>query len=103
MKKKRKNQMNRRTFLEYTSKATAGSVLFNILPGATKKRTSIEGEIKIALVGCGGRGTGAASQALEADPGVRLVAMADVFPDQADTCFQSLSEKYAGTDRIRWL
>ena len=100
MKKKRKNQMNRRTFLEYTSKATAGSVLFNILPGATKKMTSIEGEIKIALIGCGGRGTGAASQALEADPGVRLVAMADVFPDQADTCFQSLSKKYADTDRI---
>jgi predicted dehydrogenase len=37
--------------------------------------------IRIALIGCGGRGTGAASQALQADPNVKLVAMADAFKD----------------------
>jgi myo-inositol 2-dehydrogenase/D-chiro-inositol 1-dehydrogenase len=38
--------------------------------------------IRVGLVGCGGRGTGAASQALSADPGVVLTAMGDVFEDK---------------------
>ncbi|MHC4948711.1 MAG: Gfo/Idh/MocA family protein [Planctomycetota bacterium] len=38
--------------------------------------------IRVGLVGCGGRGTGAATQALNADPGVRLVAMGDMFEDK---------------------
>ena len=41
------------------------------------------GTIKIGLVGCGGRGTGAAGQALTADSGVKLVAMADAFAGSA--------------------
>src|SRR2546421_1252597 len=40
--------------------------------------------IKVGLVGCGGRGSGAAQNALNADPGVRLVAMGDMFQDQLD-------------------
>jgi len=38
--------------------------------------------IRVGLVGCGGRGTGAATQALSADPNVKLVAMADAFEDR---------------------
>jgi predicted dehydrogenase len=38
--------------------------------------------LRIGLVGCGGRGTGAATQALSADPAVKLVAMADAFDDR---------------------
>src|SRR3954470_17452968 len=38
--------------------------------------------LRVGLVGCGGRGTGAATQALSADPDVRLVAMADAFEDR---------------------
>lgn len=41
--------------------------------------------IRIGLVGCGGRGTGAAAQALAADPAARLVAMGDLFGDQIDS------------------
>ncbi|QDU64314.1 Inositol 2-dehydrogenase [Planctomycetes bacterium Pan216] len=41
--------------------------------------------LKIGLVGCGGRGRGAAVQALKADPQTRLVALADAFPDQIET------------------
>jgi predicted dehydrogenase len=47
------------------------------------------GTIKVGLVGCGGRGTGAAEQALTADSGTRLFAMADAFQDRLD---DSLSE-----------
>ncbi|MFI5456402.1 MAG: Gfo/Idh/MocA family protein [Isosphaerales bacterium] len=47
------------------------------------------GTIKVGLIGCGGRGSGAAEQALTADSGTKLVAMADAFQDRLD---DSLSE-----------
>ncbi len=47
--------------------------------------------IKIALIGCGGRGTGAASQALMSKQNVKLVAMADAFRDRLDSCLKELS------------
>ena len=72
----------------------------NKLPARSKRLFSIEGEIKVALIGCGGRGTGAASQALEADPDVRLVAVADVFEDRITECLKSLNEKYPDSERI---
>jgi predicted dehydrogenase len=46
--------------------------------------------IRIGLVGCGGRGAGAARQALRADPHTRLVAVADAFEDRLQTGLQSL-------------
>ena len=54
----------------------------------------------MALIGCGGRGTGAISQALEADPDVRLVAMADAFGDQAEECLKTLIEKFVDSEKI---
>ena len=42
------------------------------------------GTIKVGLVGCGGRGSGAAEQALKADSGNKLVAIADAFQDRID-------------------
>jgi myo-inositol 2-dehydrogenase/D-chiro-inositol 1-dehydrogenase len=38
--------------------------------------------IRVGMIGCGGRNTGAAAQALTADPGARLVAMCDIFMDR---------------------
>ena len=38
--------------------------------------------LNVALIGCGGRGRGAAANALNADPNVRLVAIADIFPER---------------------
>lgn len=51
--------------------------------------------LKVGLVGCGGRGTGAAGQALRADPSTQLVALADAFPDRARRCLAVLK----GEDR----
>src|ERR1700712_1509438 len=47
--------------------------------------------IKIALVGCGGRGTGAATQALSTVQNVKLVAMCDAFRDRLDGWCQTTS------------
>jgi predicted dehydrogenase len=47
--------------------------------------------LKIGLVGCGGRGTGAAVNALRADPNVKLWAMADTFADQLESSLKTLT------------
>ena len=53
--------------------------------------TSVDDTIKIAVIGCGGRGTGAAMQALLTKQNVKLVAMADAFRDRLDECFNALT------------
>jgi len=79
---------NRRTFLK-SSAALAGTAL---LTDAARARDLARGdaELRIALVGCGGRGTGAAAQALSTDGEVKLVAMADAFGDRIESCLSSL-------------
>jgi myo-inositol 2-dehydrogenase / D-chiro-inositol 1-dehydrogenase len=58
--------------------------------------------LKVGLVGCGGRGRGAAENAANADPGVRITALADMFPDRialAKSVLQrNLRERFTVTD-----
>ena len=90
----------RRSFIGKSAKITAAGILLSRLPASSRRATSMEGEIKVALVGCGGRGTGAAAQALQADPDVRLVAMADVFQDQAKACYENLVEQFGDSGQL---
>jgi len=48
--------------------------------------------LRVGLIGCGGRGTGAASQALRADPAVKLVAMGDAFEDRLGQSLDTLAK-----------
>ncbi|MCF0074865.1 Gfo/Idh/MocA family oxidoreductase [Dyadobacter sp. CY261] len=48
--------------------------------------------LKIGLIGCGGRGSGAANQALKADPNVVLWAMGDIFKDKMDSSLENLTK-----------
>ncbi len=59
------------------------------------------GPLRLGLIGCGGRGTGAAVQALRADPKTTLVAMGDVFHDRLDSSLKSITEEMTeeGADR----
>ncbi len=83
---------SRRDFVKKSSLIAGGLIAApfitraNFFSGATD-------EIKIVLVGCGGRGTGAAMQALLSKQNVKLVAMADAFRDNLDNCFKSLIEE----------
>lgn len=54
--------------------------------------------VRVGVIGCGGRGTGAAFNALEAHPSTRIVALADLFPDRLEGCRGHLtnSEDFAG-------
>lgn len=68
--------VDRRQFLAHAAAATAA---VSLPAGGEACERDV---IRVGLVGCGGRGTGAAAQALAADPGARLVAMGDLFTDQ---------------------
>lgn len=72
---------SRRDFLKAT--AAAGAVLAGGLSLARSAHAAGSDELKVALIGCGGRGTGAAMNCLEADEAVRIVAVADAFEDKA--------------------
>ncbi|MDR1593601.1 MAG: Gfo/Idh/MocA family oxidoreductase [Prevotellaceae bacterium] len=50
--------------------------------------------LKAALVGCGDRGTGAATQFLKSGPNVSIIALADIFPDRMERCVQILKDNH---------
>lgn len=83
---------SRRDFLK--TSAIVGSALAApaILPGGLFAADS-GAPLKVGLIGCGGRGTGAASQALRADPNVVLTAMGDAFEDQLQRSLQALQKE----------
>ena len=69
----------RRDFLRTTSSAVLGAAAVGTLSVARGAHAAGSGTIKIGLVGCGGRGSGAAVNAMNAGEDIKLVAMADVF------------------------
>jgi predicted dehydrogenase len=84
---------SRRQFIKQTGTFAAASALAGVaLPHVHAAENNT---IQLALVGCGGRGTGAAANALETTVGpVTLSAMADVFQDRLDTSYTGLKEKH---------
>ncbi len=78
----------RRDFLAASAATAAGAAL--LVPHVHAAGSDI---LKIGLIGCGGRGTGAAAQALNADPNVKLTAMADVFPDRLQDSLSKLRKE----------
>ncbi|MBN9693525.1 MAG: Gfo/Idh/MocA family oxidoreductase [Verrucomicrobia bacterium] len=78
--------VTRRRFLSTTSVAAVGALSASRFAFAQASDT-----LKIALIGCGGRGSGAAAQALNV-PGTKLVAMADAFPDRLQGALKGLIE-----------
>jgi predicted dehydrogenase len=85
---------SRREFLKTTGCLAAGSVL---AAGLTPRIYAGENNtIQVALIGCGGRGTGAADNALNVKSGpMKLVAMADVFEDKLKRSYDNLSQRHA--------
>jgi myo-inositol 2-dehydrogenase / D-chiro-inositol 1-dehydrogenase len=83
---------SRRDFIK--TSALVGSALAApaLLPGSLFAAEN-DRPLRVGLVGCGGRGTGAASQALKADPNVALVALGDVFDDQLQKSLQNLQKE----------
>jgi predicted dehydrogenase len=85
---------SRREFLKNTGRFAAASAL----AGATIPyvHAAEDNTIQVALIGCGGRGTGAAANALATKSGpIKLVAMADVFPNKLNRSHQDLKKQPA--------
>ncbi len=82
---------SRRDFLKQTSGALAGVALAGGI--AARAWAGEHNTIKIALVGCGGRGTGAAAQALSTAGPTKLVAMADVFDSRLQNSLKGLAKQ----------
>jgi len=90
------NEWNRRDFVKTAAAIGAGA----LVPSAFAARTSraVDDRIRVGVIGCGGRGTGAAANAIKAHPGVRIVAMADLFEDRLKSSHGWISndEEYMG-------
>lgn len=118
MENNKKNSINRREFLSYSalvggavSTLGAGSVLTSCAGGEktpaivplkaaselyipTLTDMAADGkELRAGIIGCGGRGSGAAINFLNAAKGVKVVALADTFQDRLDSCRKNLMEK----------
>ncbi len=81
---------SRREFLKTSSRAAVAGALVAPFVLTSRSRAEEGPVLRVGLIGCGGRGTGAASQALLAHPGNRLVAVADAFEDRLQQSLQTL-------------
>jgi len=89
--KKLKQSNTRREFVKKTSSALlASTISVNVFGSGSVQHNLNSDTLKVGLIGCGGRGTGAALQATKSDPNVVLSAMADIFPDRLETSYQNL-------------
>jgi myo-inositol 2-dehydrogenase / D-chiro-inositol 1-dehydrogenase len=90
----------RRDFLK-TSALIGGALMGpTILPGSSFGADN-DAPLKVGLIGCGGRGTGAASQALRADKNVALTAMGDIFEEKINSSLAELKGTLKGGDAAK--
>ncbi len=97
---KRDNQANpadgkcsRRDFVKKGGAAGAGAALLGM--AVPHVHAAEDNTIRLALIGCGGRGSGAVANAFSAPAGpVRLIAMADVFEHRLSSSYQALSQQF---------
>src|SRR5262245_54735511 len=88
---------SRRDFLKTTTAAAMGVTMaarIKAMPGIYAAGSD---SIRVGLIGCGGRGTGAVVNALSAAPGVKLIAMADAFKDRLEESRKNLAETITKT------
>ena len=97
---KNKRKKTRREFVKKTALASS-AILSAPLALEAMVKVNRESKLKLALVGCGGRGSGAAVHALTADDNVDLVAMADAFADRIETSLIGIQEHFEGEKKIR--
>ncbi|HPZ84352.1 MAG TPA: twin-arginine translocation signal domain-containing protein, partial [Thermogutta sp.] len=83
---------NRRDFLKTSATATAAALTTTSL--ARFVHAAENNLIQVALIGCGGRGTGAAANALSTQGPIKLVAMADVFQDRLNASLNNLKNSF---------
>lgn len=92
-----KSNSSRRDFLKTSGVLAAGAVLAGT--AVPKVHAAESNQIRIAVIGCGGRGNGATRQALNADPNAVLWAAADAFSDKVNRSMQSVKNDLEGREQ----
>jgi len=93
MSQKSQHTNTRRQFLEKTGKVAAATAVAGMI--VPHVHAAQDNTIQVALIGCGGRGTGAAQNALSVKTGpIKLVAMADVFAHKLKVSHNSLKQHF---------
>ena len=92
--------LSRREFLKSSSAAAIAGAFATNQALAQAAGVSPGETLRVGLIGCGGRGTGAASQALQADPNLKLVALGDAFKDRLDGSLESLRKQKEIAEKI---
>ncbi len=94
--------LSRRSFLSTSSKVAAGAAALGALPVERFVHGASPGDtIKVALIGMGGRGSGAANQALSTGESVKLVAVADVHKDRMDGSLAQLAKQHKDKVQVK--
>jgi len=94
-----KTFVSRRDFLKTTSTVAASALTASAIPSV---HAAGGDTVQVALVGCGGRGTGAAGDALATHGGdVKLVAMADVLQTRLNNSFNNLANDKSFKDKVK--
>jgi len=83
--------MNRRDLLRTGTFAAMAGIPLNVRSGPLSVRPASADAIRVGVIGCGGRGTGATVQALSTSQDVKLVAMADAFADRVEGSYTTLT------------
>jgi len=93
---------SRRAFLQHSTSMAVGAVLSAGLSVGRTAYAAGDDTIKLALIGCGGRGTGVAIQALrnKATGNVKLIAMADAFKDRVDDSLRRIQTRLKDPERV---
>ncbi len=103
MSEKKEGNFNRRDFIGTVAVVGAGALLASCGKSAPPKVTFLDEApdgrpLKAALVGCGGRGTGAAGDFLRAGKDLKITVLADLFPDQLAECRRKMAGKIEVAD-----
>jgi predicted dehydrogenase len=91
--------VNRRDFIRTSAVAAAGLATQFAVPGRASGYAAGSDIIRVGLIGCGGRGTGAARDCVQAGPGIEIVAMGDLYADRIERSRNEL-ERHVG-DRLK--
>jgi myo-inositol 2-dehydrogenase/D-chiro-inositol 1-dehydrogenase len=91
------DSFSRRRFVQTTAGATAGLVLSSRLRAMPSQTPEV---IRVGVIGCGGRGTGAARDCMRGAEGVQIVAMGDLMPDRVASARANLAKAVTDTPAL---
>ncbi|MFO7732249.1 MAG: gfo/Idh/MocA family oxidoreductase, partial [Candidatus Aminicenantes bacterium] len=94
------NNLTRRDFIK-TASAVSVASLAGALSGTGALFAGGSDTIRVGLIGCGGRGTGAAIDAVNSSPGVEILALYDPFQDRLEGCLKRLRERVPAAVKVK--